>query len=98
MPTTKARKKTRKVKVRKLTKAERLRELTALVKLCIMMHERTSLSAIAELTGLSTGTMYNLANGRFSLAVRFGTIQTLAASVGLRVAMDEYKVRVSLAE
>jgi transcriptional regulator with XRE-family HTH domain len=94
---TKTRKR-RKVKIRKLTKAERLRELTALVNLCLTMHERTSYKAIAEISGLSMSTISNLAHGRFTLAVRFGTIQALAASVGLRVMMDEYKVRVRLTE
>lgn len=82
---------------KRLTPKHRLKDLHALVGICFgVLSEKNDDKEICNLTGLSISTIQRLWRGHYSLAVRFGTIQALAAAAGLRVELTEYGCEVRL--
>lgn len=82
---------------KRLTPKQRLRDLAELVGLCMgILSETHDNKEICNLTGLSISTIQRLWYGHYTLAVRFGTIQALAAAAGLRVELTEYGCEVRI--
>lgn len=74
-----------------LTPKQRLRDLQGLVGICLSaLSEKYDNKELCNRTGLSLSTLHRLWTGQFTLAVRFGTIQALAAAAGLKVELGEY--------
>lgn len=83
---------------KRLTQKQRLRDLSETVGLCLGLLGERELDGkeICNLTGLSLSTINRLWRGNYTLAIRFGTVQALAAAAGLRVELTEYGCEVRL--
>ena len=68
---------------KKMSKKARLEELKSFTSLCFIMLSQDTLVEIAEKSGLSVTTIHRLWWGRYTLAVQFGTIQSLGYAAGL---------------
>lgn len=84
---------------KKLTKKERLKDLHSLVGICFgILCEEYCDKEICNMTGLSLSTIQRLWHGSYTIAVRFGTIQALAAAAGLQIHLTEYGCEVRLVD
>lgn len=86
----------RKLVARRLTKKNRLEELRAFLQICFtVLNEDTEgdMKEISNLTGLSVTTIWRLQTDRFTLCVRFGTVQAIGAAAGFKLDWTEYGAR-----
>lgn len=80
-----------------LNRKQRLRDISEFVGLALScLAEKHDDKEIANLTQLSVSTVKRLWMGQYSLAIRFGTVQALAAAAGFRVELTEYGVEIRL--
>lgn len=80
-----------------MTKKQKLKSLRILVSLCFQMLEGWSDEEIADAMGCHRITVYRLRTGRFTLAVRFGTIQALGLAAGFEVKLTDKDYELKLA-
>jgi hypothetical protein len=81
-----------------MSRKRRLEELKTFVRICLAMFDDASYRQIAEKTGLCLTTIYRLGNGDFTLAVHYGTIQSLSYAAGLRLESTKTNIRVYLVD
>jgi transcriptional regulator with XRE-family HTH domain len=77
-------------KAKRLTKKQRLTELKQGILICFALLETDhTLKQIADKARLCPSTISRLHSGEFTLAVRFGTVQALAAVAGLVIELTD---------
>lgn len=80
--------KRRSTTVEKYTKKRRLEDLRSCIKICMHVlytEKQMDDKEVCNATGLSLSTVYRVFNGQFSLAIRFSTVQAIAAAAGFKV-------------
>lgn len=81
---------------KKMSDGRRLKELYAFIDLCFSCLEDISVKQVAVRTELCVSTIYRLQRKEFTLAVHFGTIQSLGSAAGLKLELTKTKARVRL--
>lgn len=79
-----------------LSHRERLKELKATIQLAFCLLEGKSVKQIAEISGLSTTTIYNLRRNNISLFCRYNTIQSITLAAGLRISFKKKHIHLRL--
>lgn len=87
--------KKRQPKVVRMTENRRNQDLKTFVSIAFLnlsKGKKIDFKELSNKTQLSVSTLYRLNNRKFTLKVRFGTIQALGIAAGLRLEMTQSKV------
>lgn len=90
--------KTKTLPVKKMTKARRLEDLQSWVSVCFAALSDLTHEDIAWKMGVHPSTVWRLWSGSYTLAVRFGTIQSLAFVAGLRLVMTDSGIQARIVD
>lgn len=85
------------MKVQRMTPARLLEELANFIGLCFHALDE-DLKEVSNQTGLSYSTLYRLREGKFSLAIHFGTVQALGLAAGFQLELNKTSARLVLVD
>lgn len=75
----------------RMTPKQKLTQLSQTIAICFELLAQYDNKEIANYTGLHPKTIWRLRNGYYSLAVHFGTVQSLGLAAGLLIEMHPKK-------
>ena len=90
-----------KQQIERYTRKRRFEDLKSCIRICIYtlyIDNGMDDKEVCNATGLSLSTVYRLYNEQFSLSIRFGTVQALAAAAGYKISLESGTARIAVVD